>query len=72
MPPAFIHVAESDILRDEAEAYGVKLDQAGVSVTTMKYKGMIHDWGLLNLLQDLPTTEAMFDNAAIQLKKYLF
>lgn len=72
LPPAYIHVAQSDILRDEAEAYGVKLDEAGVSVSTIRYNGMIHDWGLLHALKDLPSTEAMFDNAALELKKFLF
>src|SRR5262249_225727 len=48
LPPALIQVAESDILRDEGEAYGRKLDAAGVAVTTVRYNGMIHDFGLLN------------------------
>jgi len=48
LPPALIQVAESDILRDEGEAYGRKLDAAGVTVTTVRYDGMIHDFGLLN------------------------
>ncbi|MEL6656101.1 MAG: alpha/beta hydrolase [Bacteroidota bacterium] len=72
LPPAFIHVAESDILRDEAEAYGRKLDEAGVPTATVRYNGMIHDWGLLHFLKDLPSTVSVFDNAANELKKYLF
>src|SRR5690606_41069990 len=36
LPPAVIMVAENDILRDEGEAYGRKLDQAGVEVTTVR------------------------------------
>ena len=48
LPPALIQGAESDLLRDEGEAYGRKLDAAGVTVTTVRYDGMIHDFGLLN------------------------
>jgi len=48
LPPALIQVAASAILRDEGEAYGRKLDAAGVTVTTVRYDGMIHDCGLRN------------------------
>ena len=71
LPPALIVVAESDILHDEGTAYGRKLDEAGVEVTTVQYNGMIHDFGLLNGLADLPQTRSLFVQAAAQLKKYL-
>jgi acetyl esterase/lipase len=71
LPPALIQVAESDILRDEGEAYGRKLDEAGVEVTTVRYNGMIHDFGLLNGLATEPATRSLFLHAAAQLKKYL-
>jgi acetyl esterase len=71
LPPTLIQVAENDILRDEGEAYGRKLDEAGVEVTTVRYNGMIHDFGLLNALADLPTTRSLFEHAAAELKKYL-
>ena len=48
LPLALIQVAESAILRDEGEAYGRKLDAAGVTVPSVRYDGMIHDFGLLN------------------------
>ena len=67
-----IQVAENDILRDEGEAYGRKLDQAGVVVTTVRYHGMIYDFELLNALAELPTTKSMFDHAAAELRNYLF
>ena len=71
LPPTLIQVAENDILRDEGEAYGRKLDEAGVRVTTVRYAGMIHDFGLLNALADLPATRSLFEHAAAELRKYL-
>jgi acetyl esterase len=71
LPPALIQVAESDILRDEGEAYGRKLDEAGVKVTTVRYNGMIHDFGLLNGLAEEPAVRSLFEHAAAELKKYL-
>lgn len=71
LPPALIQVAENDVLRDEGEAYGRKLDEAGVTVTTVRYNGTIHDFGLLNGLADSPQTRSLFEQAAAELKKYL-
>lgn len=69
LPPTLIQVAENDILRDEGEAYGRKLDEAGVTVTTIRYDGMIHDFGLLNGLADLPPVRSLFVQAGAELKK---
>jgi acetyl esterase len=71
LPPALIQIAESDILRDEGEAYGRKLNEAGVNVTTVRYNGMIHDFGLLNGLAELPATRSLFVQAAAELNKHL-
>lgn len=71
LPPALIQVAECDILRDEGEEYGRKLDEAGVTVTTVRYDGMIHDFGLLNGLAEEPAVRSLFEHAAAELKKYL-
>ncbi len=71
LPPALIQVAESDVLRDGGEAYGRKLDEAGVKVTTVRYNGMIHDFGLLNGLAEVPAVRSLFVQAAAELKKYL-
>ena len=71
LPPALIQIAESDILHDEGEAYGRKLDEAGVPVTTVRYNGMIHDFGLLNGLAELPAVRSLFVQAAAELKKHL-
>ncbi|HKP67796.1 MAG TPA: alpha/beta hydrolase [Pyrinomonadaceae bacterium] len=71
LPPALIQVAENDVLRDEGEAYGRKLDEAGVETATVRYDGMIHDFGLLNGLANEPATRALFRHAATELKKRL-
>jgi acetyl esterase/lipase len=68
LPPALIQVAESDILRDEGEAYGRKLAEAGVEVATVRHDGMIHDFGLLNGLAREPGTIAMIELAAARLR----
>jgi len=71
LPPVLIQVAENDILRDEGEAYGRKLEQAGVTVTTVRYNGMIHDWGMLNGLANENGTKSLILHAAAELKKHL-
>mgnify|MGYP006148819093 CR=1 FL=1 len=57
-----------DVLRDEGEAYGRKLDAAGVTVTSVRYNGMIHDFGLLNALSDVPAVRGAMEQAAGELK----
>lgn len=71
LPPTLIQVAENDILRDEGEALGRKLDAAGVTVTTIRYDGMIHDFGLLNGLAHDATVRSLFVHAGAELKKRL-
>jgi acetyl esterase/lipase len=71
LPPALLQVAESDVLCDEGEAYGRQLDAAGVPTTTVRYNGMIHDFGLLNGLATTPQVRSLITQAAAELKKYL-
>lgn len=71
LPPTVIQVAENDILRDEGEALGRKLEEAGVETVTVRYNGVIHDWGMLNGCAGLPQTKALVLFTAAMLKKYL-
>jgi acetyl esterase len=71
LPPTLIQTAENDVLRDEAEAYARKLDEAGVDVTCVRYNGAIHDFALLNALRDVPSTDAALRQAAAELARHL-
>lgn len=71
LPPALVQTAGNDVLRDEGEAYARKLDAAGVDVTAVRYSGMIHDWGLLNPLSDVPAVRASLRQVGVELKRRL-
>lgn len=54
LPQTLLLVDENDVLRDEGEAYGRKLAEAGVRVTSLRYNGTIHDFMLLNPIAETP------------------
>lgn len=58
LPRALIITAENDVLRDEGEAYGRKLIEAGVEVVTTRYNATIHDFVMLNALAGAAPTRA--------------
>lgn len=66
LPPTLIAVAENDILRDQGEAMGRRLDEAGVETTTVRFNGVVHDWGMLNGFAQLaPTHDLILFVAAV-------
>ena len=50
LPDAMILNGEADVLRDEGEAYAGKLREAGVDVTALRFQAIIHDFVMLNVL----------------------
>ena len=71
LPPALVITDENDVLRDEGEAYGHRLQDAGVPTVSTRYDGTIHDFGLLNALADLPTTKAMILQVANGIREHI-
>lgn len=61
LPDAMILNGEADVLRDEGEAYARKLREAGVPVTAMRFQGIIHDFVMLNALDQTKACRAAMD-----------
>jgi acetyl esterase/lipase len=55
----------------QGEAFGRKLELAGVRISTVRYNGMIHDWGMLNGLAQEPASKSVILHAAAQLRQCL-
>ncbi|GAA0539258.1 acetyl esterase [Rhizomicrobium palustre] len=66
LPPAYVMLAEYDVLHDEGLAYGEKLRAAGVTVTIAEHPGMIHDFILFGAR--FPQARASLVEAAKALK----
>jgi acetyl esterase len=69
LPPALIVTAEYDPLRDEGEAYGKRLQQAGVKVTISRYAGMIH--AFIRMTAQLDKAKEALDEVAGTLRRGL-
>ena len=61
LPDTMILNGEADVLRDEGEAFAVKLRKAGVNVTAVRFQGIIHDFVMLNALDQTKACRAAMD-----------
>lgn len=63
LPDAMILNGEADVLRDEGEAYARKLREAGVEVTAVRFQAIIHDFVMLNALDQTNACRAAMDSS---------
>jgi acetyl esterase len=68
LPRALLIVDENDVLRDEGEEYARRLTEAGVSTTSVRYNGTIHDFVMLNALAKTPAVRGAVDQACTYIR----
>jgi acetyl esterase/lipase len=69
LPEALVIVDESDVLRDEGEAYARALTDAGVRTTSVRVNGTLHDFMMLNPLRSGAATTMAVELAVRELRK---
>ncbi len=62
-PPTMIINGQADVLRSEGEAFGEKLRCAGVEVTAVRVQGIIHDFVMLNALDQTNACRTAMDTS---------
>ena len=68
LPDTMIINGEADVLRSEGEAFAEKLRCAGVSVTAVQIPGTIHDFVMLNALDQTKACRMAMDMSTAWLK----
>jgi acetyl esterase/lipase len=67
LPPAIIHTAEFDPMRDEGNAYARKLLAAGVAVEHVCHDGMVHNFHALGAI--LPQAQLVLSQIGEQVRR---
>jgi acetyl esterase len=70
LPDTLIITAEFDALRDEGEAFGEKLKNAGVNVIMTRYKGVTHGFLTMNRISN--ESEKAIEQISLYLQKEFF
>lgn len=60
-PPTMIINGQADVLRSEGEAFAERLRRAGVEVTALRVQGTIHDFVMLNVLDQTNACRTAMD-----------
>lgn len=69
LPMAMIINGQADVLRDEGEAYGEKLRCAGVEVTALRFQAIIHDFVMLNALDQTAACRGAMDASTMWINR---
>ncbi len=71
LPEALVITDKNDVLRHEGQEYAQRLADAGVPIVSAQYNGTIHDFGLLNALAHVPSTEAAIRQASEDIRAHI-
>jgi acetyl esterase/lipase len=69
LPAALIIVDENDVLRDEGEAYGERLRQAGVPTASVRFNGTMHDFMMLAQLRETESRRTAISMAGAAIRR---
>lgn len=69
LPETMIINGQADVLRSEGEAFGEKLRQAGVPLTALRVQGIIHDFVMLNALDQTDACRVAMDASVAWLNR---
>ncbi len=69
LPQTMIINGQADVLRSEGEVFGEKLRCAGVEVTALRVQGIIHDFVMLNALDETNACRTAMDASTAWIRR---